>query len=89
MYSTVCARGEGDVQLRIWLGGMVLDFRASHEAAITFCSEWEQKRREAIELVISPLCDVGRLPPLPCEQLFRDPVAETPRGAAAGPRDSG
>jgi len=64
-----------DVQLRIWLGDMAFDFRATRAAALTFFTEWRQKRREAIEMVTKPLCDVSLLPRLPCEQLFHDPAS--------------
>ncbi|WP_063007198.1 hypothetical protein [Nocardia kruczakiae] len=66
---------DSDVQLRIWLGGMAFDFRATRAAAHTFFTEWGQRRREAIELVVETLCDPCLLPRLPCERLFHDPAS--------------
>lgn len=75
MFSPERDAAKGNVQLRIWFGGMALDFRATHQAALPFRSEWQLKRWEAVELVTKPLCDVSLRPPLPCEQLFRNPLA--------------
>lgn len=67
---------EGDVQVRIWLGGRALDFRAKPSAALTFCCEWRRKRAEAIEIVDRPIRDRMFLPRLPCEQLFQQPGSD-------------
>lgn len=63
----------GDVQVRIWLGDRVLDFRATPTAALTFCCEWRRKRAEAIEILDRSTHDRMFLPRLPCEQLFQQP----------------
>ncbi|MGV9545718.1 hypothetical protein [Nocardia beijingensis] len=72
MTATVRHPIDGDVHLRIWLGGRVFDFRAAPAAASAFCTEWRRKRREAIELVTISHTDMSLLPRLPCEQLFHD-----------------
>lgn len=64
---------EGDVHLRIWLGGRAFDYRATHAAASSFMCEWRRKRKEAIELVMQSIDELGLLPRLPCERLFHDP----------------
>ncbi|WP_157126074.1 hypothetical protein [Nocardia mikamii] len=66
---------DSDVHLRIWLGDMAFDFRATRAAAHTFFTEWGHRRREAIELVVETLCDPRLLPRLPCERLFHDPAS--------------
>ncbi|AHH18601.1 hypothetical protein NONO_c38170 [Nocardia nova SH22a] len=75
MFSHARRPFDTDVQVRIWLGGMPFDFCATQAAARAFCSEWQLKRWEAVEMPTRPLCDVRLLPRLPCEQLFGDPTA--------------
>ncbi|MFE9327588.1 hypothetical protein ACIHDR_38505 [Nocardia sp. NPDC052278] len=76
---------DDDVQIRIWLGGMALDFRATRSAALAFCADWAYKRSEEIEVVTESSCDLGTLPRLPCEQLFCNSgtTGERKRGGAS------
>ncbi len=63
-------RVEGDVHLRIWLGGRSFDYRATYAAAQSFIREWRRVREETIELVLQSIGDLSLLPRLPCERLF-------------------
>ena len=74
------SRVEGDVHVRIWLGGRALDFCAKPSAALAFYREWRRKRSEAIEIVATPIRERPFPPRLPCEQLFAQPGSDTRHG---------
>lgn len=65
--------GCGDVHVRIWLGDIPFDYRATVVAAHHLICDWRRKRWFAIEFVLHAI--EGRLPEtrLPYERLFLGP----------------
>ncbi|MGA4792456.1 hypothetical protein [Nocardia sp. AB354] len=86
--STAHPPPNGDMHLRIWLGGLALDFRATRAAALVFFREWSEKRCEAIELITKSLRDISRLPRLPCEELFHNQATPASPRAGCGHRSA-
>ncbi len=64
---------EGDVHLRIWLGGALFDYRVTATAARNLIDEWARRRWYSVELVRTPARDLELLPRMPCERLFNGP----------------
>jgi hypothetical protein len=63
----------GDVHVRVWLGGLAVDYRATVAAALNFIRDGQRKRWCAIEFIAHPTSDCPALPRLPCERLFLGP----------------
>ncbi|MFE6925460.1 hypothetical protein ACFVAV_30910 [Nocardia sp. NPDC057663] len=64
---------EGDVHLRIWLGGMAFDYTASATVVGNLIQDCRQRHWCTVELVSDSDEDNGPFPRLPCEQLFLGP----------------
>ncbi|MFE3000702.1 hypothetical protein ACFXG4_37595 [Nocardia sp. NPDC059246] len=64
---------EGDVHVRIWLAGVVFDYRAAATAVRNLIHDWRRKHWCTIELICDTIDDYRLLPRLPCEQLFLGP----------------
>jgi hypothetical protein len=64
---------EHDVHLRVQLGGLLLDYRATSTAARNFLADWKRTHCETIEIIIDSTEDRQQLPRLPCERLFLYP----------------
>ncbi|MGF6889257.1 hypothetical protein ABIA39_000349 [Nocardia sp. GAS34] len=64
---------DGDVHLRIWIDGVVFDYRATVVAARNLLHDWARKRWYSIELIRDAVDDVGSLRRLPCERLYQGP----------------
>ncbi|MGW5105921.1 hypothetical protein [Nocardia sp. NPDC004123] len=62
------------MHLRVRLGGLIFDYRATVSAARNFIQDWRQTHFETIELVLDTIEQCRKLPRLPCERLFLDPV---------------
>ncbi|WP_405146689.1 hypothetical protein OG308_24040 [Nocardia salmonicida] len=62
-----------DVHLRIWLGGLAVDYRATLVAALNFMRDGQRNRWCAIEFISHPTSGCPALPRLPCERLFLGP----------------
>ena len=59
-----------DVHLRIWLGGIAFDYRATATAARNFIRDWQRRHWYAIELILDSHEGFMLLPRLPNERLF-------------------
>ena len=64
---------EGEVHVRIWLSGAVLDYTATSAVVRNLIDDWNRKRWCAIEFVRDAIDDGRLLPRLPCQQLFLGP----------------
>ncbi|MFF3575047.1 hypothetical protein [Nocardia jiangxiensis] len=64
---------EGDVHVRIWLAGVVFDYRATAAAVRNLIHDWRRKHWCTIELIRDAIDAHRLLPRLPCEQLFLGP----------------
>ncbi|MET8430610.1 hypothetical protein [Nocardia sp. NPDC004860] len=64
---------EGDVHVRIWLGGVVFDYTAAASAVHHLVQDWSRKHWCTIELMLNAIDDRRLLSRLPCEQLFLGP----------------
>lgn len=64
---------DGDVHLRIWLGSIAFDYRATVTAAYQLMRDWKRRRWCTIEFIAHTI--EGRLPEarLPNERLFLGP----------------
>ncbi|MGW5106169.1 hypothetical protein [Nocardia sp. NPDC004123] len=63
----------GDVHLRIWLGGVALDYAATAVAARNLIHDWRRKHWCTIELTRSTVEECRLLPRIPNERLFLGP----------------
>lgn len=64
---------EGDVHLRIRLGGMVFDYAVAAAAARNIVHDWRRKPWFTVELIPGTVEKCRLLPRLPCERLFLGP----------------
>ncbi|MEV6099468.1 hypothetical protein [Nocardia sp. NPDC051981] len=64
---------QGDVHVRIWLGGTVFDYRATVAAARNLIHDCRRKCWCAIELIIQEIEESLPESRLPNERLFLDP----------------
>ncbi|MGW5515651.1 hypothetical protein [Nocardia spumae] len=63
----------GDVHLRIWLGGIAFDYRATVAAAEQLLRDWQRKRWCAIEFMFRTVEEQLPERRLPNERLFLGP----------------
>ncbi|MRH93489.1 hypothetical protein GFY24_39835 [Nocardia sp. SYP-A9097] len=64
---------DSDVHLRIWLGGIAFDYRATVNAAYQLICDWQQRRWCAIEFVEHATEEGLPETRLPNERLFLGP----------------
>ncbi|PSR70239.1 hypothetical protein C8258_04290 [Nocardia sp. MDA0666] len=64
---------EGDVHLRIWLGGTAFDYRATVAAAYQLIRDWQRRRWCAIEFIAHTVEEHLPTRRLPNERLFLGP----------------
>ncbi|MGW5107495.1 hypothetical protein [Nocardia sp. NPDC004123] len=73
-------RAQGDVHVRIWLGGTVFDYRATLAAARNLIHDCRRKCWCAIELIMQEIEESLPEARLPNERLFLDPQPAGPAG---------
>lgn len=62
--------GHGDVHLRIWLGGMIFDYRATAIAVYNLINDWHRRHWCTIELILHTIEECPPKDRLPNERLF-------------------
>jgi hypothetical protein len=64
---------DGDVHLRIWLGAIAFDYRASAAAAYHLMRDWQRRRWCAVERIVHSAEEHLPETRLPNERLFLGP----------------